>query len=338
MIKRGIILVTAIFLLLLGSVSAIDKGYCVTAEVSDIIPSSVGIGEEFTVGVQIENCGKEAPEYVSFELLNPPTDITIKEPLIINISDLSYANSERFITYHMRTDTNAQPGTYFIKTRLSYGDSKLPIARNYNITIDVVGDKAELSIASVKTDPILPYKGNTIEMTLRLENFGEGNAHAVRVYADHPFQGIKESFIGTLDSDEDGPAVFTFIADKSGDFEFPIKISYNDDFGDNEISTSVNLTILKKKIAWLTIILSIVIIALVVCGVFYYFRLKRTKNKIIHQLLQGNNRLAELEETATPKKHTKRHIRKSSKEKEEREKKEKIKNEFKREILEKYKK
>jgi len=330
--KRGIIL-AIIFLFLFNYVSALNEGYCVIAEVSDISPSSIGIGEEFTVGIHIENCGVEIPEYVSFELLSPPTDITIKEPLIINISNLYYGNSERFITYHMRTTEDAQPGTHIIKARLSYGEKEYSIIRNYNITFNVIGDKAELSIASLKTDPVLPKKGETVELTMRIENTGDGTAKSVEVYMDHPFQGLKQSFIGALDSDEDGPVILTFIVDEAGEFEFPVTISYKDDYGDNEIKTNVSLNVLKKKLNIGGIILTILIIAILGAGVYYFIKIKKSKDKIIHQLLQGENFKPErLEKT------TKKYIRKSQGEKEEREKKEKRRREFKRELLEKYKK
>ena len=278
-----------LFSLVLPLVLALDKGLCVTAEVSDISPSSIGIGEEFTVGIQIENCGEEMPEYVSFELLNPPIDITIKEPLIINISKLYYANSERFITYHMRTTDDAQPGTHLIKTRLSYGKTQNSRTKNYNITIEVIGNKAELSIASFKTNPVLPKEGETVELTLRIENTGDGTAKSVEIYVDHPFQGLKQSFIGALDSDEDGPVVLTFIVDKTGEFEFPVTISYKDDFVDNEIKTNVSLNVLKKKSNIGVIILAILIIAVFSWGIYYFIKTKKTKDKIIQQLLRGNN-------------------------------------------------
>ncbi|GAH30097.1 unnamed protein product, partial [marine sediment metagenome] len=259
------------------------------AEVSDISPSSVGIGEEFTVGIQIENCGIEMPEYISFELLNPPIDIEIKEPLVINISKLYYGSSERFITYHMKTTEDAQSGAHLIKTRLSYGGKEYSIINNYNITIDVIGEKAELSIASFKTNPVLPYKGDTVELTLRIENTGDGTAKSVEVYIDHPFQGLKQSFIGALDSNEDGPAVLTFIVDKRGEFEFPVKITYEDDFGDNEIKTNVSLNVLKKKSNIGTIILVILIIAAIGWGIYYFIKTKKSKDKTIQQLLKENN-------------------------------------------------
>ncbi len=323
------VIITAMIFLTVTSVNALDKGYCVTAEVSDISPSSIGVNEEFTVGIQIENCGDEIPEYVSFELLNPPTDITIKEPLVINISKLYYGNSERFITYHMKTTNDAQPGTHIIKTRLSYGLEKNLRIKNYNITFNVIGDEAELSIASLKTDPVLPRKGEIVELTIRIENTGDATAKSVSVYANHSFQGLKQSFIGALDSDEDGPAVLTFIVDKAGEFEFPVTISYKDDFGDNEIKTSISLTILKKKSNIGVIILTILIIAIFGGGIYYFIKTKKAKEKIIHQLLGGEKN----EEIKTPKITEKTHT-----EKKEREKKERRKKEFKREILRKYKK
>ncbi len=256
-----------IFLLIFPSVLALREGYCLAATVSDISPSSVEVGEKFTVGIQIESCSGDIPGYVSFELLNPPTDIMIKEPLIRQISQLYYGNSERFITYHINTKNDAQIGTHVIQTRLSYGKTGPSIIKNYNITFDIVGDKAELSIASLKTNPVLPRKGETVELTMRIENTGDGTAKEVEVYLDHPFQGLKQSFIGALDSDEDGPSILTFIVDESGEFEFPVTISYKDDFGVNEIKTNVKIEVLKKKTNIGTIIFGIFLIAIFAWGI-----------------------------------------------------------------------
>jgi len=315
---------------LIGFVNAAS---CVTAEISDISPSSIEVGEEFTVGIQIENCDSDDPGTVYFELLNPPTDITIKEPLIINIPELNYANSERIITYHMKVDEDASPGIYVIKTRLSYGVT----IRNYNITFDVIGNKAELGIASLKTNPVLPKEGETVELTMRIENTGKGTAKSVEVYVDHPFQGLKQSFIGALDSDEDGPAILTFVVDKFGEFEFPVTISYYDDFGENEIDTNIGLNVLKKETNFGLIIFTILIIAVFVWGIYYFRKTKKAKDRIIHQLLQGEE-FDKKELKETPKKPLKRLLKETPSEKLERTKKERRIEEFKREILEKYKK
>jgi len=325
-----IIFIFVLFLFLIGFVNAAS---CVTAEVSDISPSSIEVGEEFTVGIQIENCDSDNPGTVYFELLNPPTDISIKETLTIDIPELNYANSERFITYHMKVNEDASPGTYVIKTKLMYGEA----VRNYNITFEVIGDKAELGIASLKTNPVLPEEGETVELTMRIENTGEGTAKSVEVYMDHPFQGLKQSFIGALDSDEDGPAILTFIVDEKGEFEFPVTISYYDDFGKNEVKTNVNLNVLKKDINIGAIVIVILVFVVFGWGIYYFVKTKRAKDKTIHQLLQGENfDRKELKET--PKKPLKKPLKKIQETKAEREKKERRREEFKREILEKYKK
>jgi len=276
-----------VVVLLISVVNALEDGYCVNAEITDISPSSVKIGKEFTVGMHIENCGNDIPEDVSFEILSLPTDITIKESLVTRVSSLSCHNSERFLNYHMKTSNDAKPGTYLIKARLNYGKGEYFVQKDADITIDVIGDEAELNLASVKTKPILPYVGDTIELTLRVENFGDGTANSVEVHTDHPFKGIKKSFIGTLDSDEDGPVVFTFIANEAGEFDFPIEISYEDDLGENKINAEINLVVMEKKTDWRNIILSVGAILIIIVLIFYYFRTKKAKNKIIQQLLKG---------------------------------------------------
>lgn len=288
MIKNIFVLVLFI-LMVPGVLGTVGDNYCVKAEVSDISPSSIGINEEFTIGIHVENCGEKISEDVSFEIINLSPDITIKESPLINIGKLEYANSERFIVYHMKTSKDAKPGEYLLKTRLKYGDNKFQILKDDEIIIDVIGEEAELNIASIKTNPVLPHKGDTVELTLRIENFGEGTANSVKVSAEHPFQGIKDSFIGTLDSDEDGPAIFTFIVDRVGEFEFPVKISYEDDFGENEIQSNIRLIILKKKTNLGAVLLSLISIAVIAFLIFYFFKTKRAKDNIIQQLLRENH-------------------------------------------------
>lgn len=270
-----------------NSANATTEDYCVEAVVGDISPSSVEIGKNFTVSILIDNCGSDVPEKVVFEITDVSPFISIKESLKKDIGKMGYANSNRFLLYHMEISEDAIPGEYLIKYRVMYGGESYSITKKTNFTVTVIGDEAEPSIASSKTNPTLPYEGDTVELTLRIENTGEGTAKSVEVYVDHPFQGLKQSFIGALDSDEDGPAVLTFIADKSGEFEFPVKISYSDDFGKKEITTNINLIILEKKFNWVGLSLSLLLVAFAVWFASHYFRTKRKKDSIIQQLLEG---------------------------------------------------
>jgi len=279
-----------ILILIIPVAGALNEGYCVDYYVTDISPSSVGVDEEFTVGIQIENCGAELPEEVVFKLTSVSPYITVKEPLEINIGKLGYANSDRFILYHMKTSDEIVPGSYFFNTRLEYGKKDgLKIKKDGNFSVDVRGEKAKLNIASLKVNPILPYKGDTVEMTLRIENFGKGKAESVRVVSEHPFGGSNQGFIGSLDSGEDGPVVFTFLADKSGNFNFPVKIIYEDDYGTHETVTGVNLDILESKRGFAPFLFLIFIFVLFGGIVYYLIRKNREKDKTIYGLLRNNN-------------------------------------------------
>jgi hypothetical protein len=329
---KKLCLVFVMSILLISCVSALEKGTCANFEVTDISPSSIKVGDEFTVGIAIDNCGSLPATDIKLELVNPSDKILINEPLVIEIGDMYYANSDRFLTYHMRVSDDAEPGIYNLKTRMSYKTSQATALVESNITINVIGDRAELSIASLKTSPVLPRKGETVELTMRIENTGDGTAKSVEVYVDHPFQGLKQSFIGSLKSDEDGPAILTFIVDEDGDFEFPVTISYKDDFGTNEINTNVNLSVLKKQTNFGAIFFVLFLIAVIVAGVYYSSKTKKEKDKIIHQLLSGE--IAEKNEEV--KHHKKKVVVKVNRK--EAEKKVKRRKEFKQEMLRKYRK
>jgi hypothetical protein len=375
---------------------------CVTAVVQGISPGSVGIDDEFTLGINLEVCGGKIPEDITFTITSIPPDIIVTEGLVTKISELFYSTSERYIRYHMRTTPNANPGPHIIKMELTYGKEGLRTTKHYEVEVRVIGKDAEprissvktspeyiyegdsvdlrlgienygksiaksvavtldhefkgikdatigtldlngsqtalfkfkaskagnykipvfieyeddfgkkkdeyeikltvldkkgsLNIASVKVNPVLPYMGDTVELTMRVENFGDRTLNAVRVYADHPFKGLKESFIGTLDPNEDGPAVITFIADRSGEFEFPINITYSDDFGEETINTKVNIIVFEKNNSAGPIIITILILGVIAGLVYYNYKTMRSKDKIIKQLMKGADNSAEKKE------------------------------------------
>ena len=373
---------------------------CVAAEVQGISPSSVGIDDEFTLGIDLEVCGGAIPEDVTFAITSIPPDIIVTEDRVTKIPKLFYSTSERYIRYHMRTTPDAIPGPHVIKMKLTYG--KEATTKYYEVVVRVIGEDAEprissvktvpeyiyegdsvdlrlgienygetiaksvtvtlvhefkgikdvslgtldlngsqtalfkfkaskageftipvfieyeddfgkqkdeyeikltvldkkgsLNIASVKIDPVLPHTGDTVELTMRIENFGDRTINSIRVYADHPFKGLKESFIGTLDPKEDGPAVITFIADQTGEFEFPITITYTDDFGEEQIKTKVNLIILKTDGGAGTAVVVLLVLAVIGGLVYYNYKTTRSKDKIIKQLMKGVDNSTEKKE------------------------------------------
>ncbi len=287
--KEGAFAVLIIFLIIIFSEGISATSYCINPVVSDISPSSIGIDQEFTVGILLDNCGDQAPQNITFELKDISPEITVKEPLVRNLTEIG-SLGDRFLLYHMKTSNQIIPGDYYINYKLEYsGGDGIIYPKEGSFVVTVTGNKAELSIASSKTNPVMPLQGQAVELTLRIENYGKGTANSIRVLLNHNFSGSREAFIGTLSPDEDGPAVFTFIPKKNGDYIIPVKIFYQDDFGQKEFDTSVEVYVSEADSGWLYILFGAIIILIIGTLIFYLFKIKRTKEKIIHQLLRGSH-------------------------------------------------
>lgn len=386
-------LVTVVILIGISIAEAGSGDECLRAVIEDISPSSVGIDEEFTVGISLENCGTQIPENITFEIISIPPDIVVTENLVAYFPKFIYSNSERQLTYHMRTTPDAKPGPHIIKMKLTYGNEDVKRTNYYEVEVTVIGEHAEprissvrtnpeyiyegdtvdlrlgienfgkaiaksvevsldhefkgiknstigtlglngsqtalfkfkanrsgtfeipviiayeddyglqkdeynikitvldkkgsLNLASVKVDPVIPHMGDTVELTMRIENSGDRTINSVRIYADHPFKGLKESFIGTLDPNEDGPAVITFIADQAGEYEIPVTIMYSDDFGEEQIETKINVIVLEGEGGAGTVAIALLILGVIGGLIYINYRTKKSKDEIIKQLMEG---------------------------------------------------
>ncbi len=274
------ILVILAGVFLSSGVHAFADTMCVDFQVTDINPSSVEIGEEVTVGIQLDNCGSDLPENVHFEITRFSNDIIIREPLVVDFKKpFGYANSDRFNIYHLYVTDKATPGEYVFEYKLSYGGKDLSIEKEGNFSITVTSQESDLNIAYIKTEPILPKVGDEVTLTIRLENFGRGDANSVKAKVDIPFFGIKESFLGELESGDDSSAVFTLVSDRSGVIDYDLIVTYKDDFGNKEFSESLELNIQENpRSNILTMGIAILLIALI-GGIIYYFKFRKSLNK-----------------------------------------------------------
>jgi hypothetical protein len=199
-------------------------------------------GENFNLSIKVNSVGTGNAKNARINL-----DVN-GLPMIVPLDDNSRflsqldAGKSEIVDFRLQLSEEAKAKTYNLPINVSFTDETEQL--NFS-TIETIGflsrGKAELNFASIKTDPVLPKEGNPVELTLRVENPGKVSAKSVQVYADHPFRGNKQSFVGTLESNEDGPATFSFIIDKMGKYEFPVTITYNDDFGEHELKTNVTI-------------------------------------------------------------------------------------------------
>ena len=139
-------------------------------------------------------------------------------------------------------------------------------------------DKVKLDLAAVIVDPQPLIKGQKATVTVRVENLGEGQAENIQVLLkNNGFEGQTKAYIGKLDEGEDAPAVFTLIPSKTGEHELEVKVTYEDDLGQHQLTESLELLVLGRDYTWIGIFATIIIVG---TGLFAYKLFWRKKEGI----------------------------------------------------------
>lgn len=288
-IRKRFLLATILVFVCLHFASAADQladPLCVDSFITDINPTSVKIDEAFTVGIVLENCGTNTPNITRFEITLLSPDLSVKEPLVQEVGALTYANSQRFLTYHFRTKPAATPGEYVIKTKLTYGNGGLLFYKYDSFNVTVISDEAEFTLASAKINPAFPLEGQQFTLTLRVENFGKGDANSVKGNVGLPesFVGNKLAFLGQLTAGEDGILSYNFIPSQAGTFDYPFTVSYTDDFGKHDYVENLQITVKPQNDSNVRTVAIVVCVAIVVLILGIVLSRRRKQAKLIEQI------------------------------------------------------
>ncbi|TAH63315.1 MAG: hypothetical protein EWM52_07975, partial [Methanosarcina mazei] len=79
------------------------------------------------------------------------------------------------------------------------------------------------------------------------------------------------AFLGRLNKDDDAPAVFTFIPEKSGEQNVTLLVEYEDDFGEHRLNEDLTFNVVRKGDSAVPLILAAV---LVLAVALYYLKKK----------------------------------------------------------------
>lgn len=266
-----------VFFLSLSGVLALEDGYCVSMEVTSINPSSVGADEDFTVGIEIDNCGSDLPDEVVFEITRFSDDIEIQESLVSSVGKMGYANSKRFLVYHMHSSPDAVSGKHVFETKLSYGNGDFMLEKESEFSVTVNTQEPDLAISRIYTNPDIVYSGEKVVLTVDVENAGNGEAKDVRVEIENfGIEGVMQKYLGRIEADENLPARFVFETRGEGIFEGDLRLSYKFGGEIKELRFPLKIQVFSREINKVWIVLPFLVF-----GVFGYllFRKKaRLKN------------------------------------------------------------
>jgi uncharacterized repeat protein (TIGR01451 family) len=241
--------------------------------ITDVTKSSTAVkpGDNFTLGFSITNKGTGMAKNVRVSL-------GLNNSLIAQPDNTEYISSIEIdesaeTKFDLIVGKNAEVKVYNIPiTLISLDEMGNMITSTETVNIEVLGG-AMLSPAQITTFPTPTYAGQDFTLMVRVENSGSGDAKAVNAVLYLPFGETSNSFVGTIEPDEDLPAVYTLKAGKSGKYDYTMKINYIDDLGEHETSHSIQVYISEKPIR----IELILCVALAIILVLSYILFKRIK-------------------------------------------------------------
>ena len=214
-------------------------------------------GKRFNASIQVCNKGFGGAGNIIVSFL--PSEIAVISPRKISISRLDAGACRKFagsiyISESFEQDVARIPVEISFKT--SNGSV---VSRSDYISIEV-GDKASLSISSVKHDNF--EIGKEGKIYVRVENGKSGDARDVVVeISSNSFSGDKKVFLGTIERDSEALAIFSVTPTSYGEKKVKVRIYYRDDYGEHVLEENFTVYVSPAN----TTVLSIVfIIALAV--------------------------------------------------------------------------
>ncbi|HEY9247294.1 MAG TPA: CARDB domain-containing protein, partial [Candidatus Methanoperedens sp.] len=178
--------------------------------------------------------------------------------------------------YRFQVKDKTEISSYSIPVKMGYRDENGTSIISQNFAgVKIVG-KAELSISNIKIEPLNPAKGDTVTVTMRIENSGNGDAKSAKVDLNIPFEGTKIAFLGKIKPDDDAPAVFTFSATESGDIPYSATIGFEDDLGLHNTTETLHFFVRGPDNGGM---IAMVIAGMLLIGVIVFYLLHRKRTR-----------------------------------------------------------
>ncbi len=244
------------------------------------VPESIVPGDRFNLTLTLVNDGEATASDITVNANATTQSITAATPQTFYFPAIPPGGQEA-IDMQFLTDSETELGLQPILITVTYLNADGSLFREASTVGVPIQGKAVLGIASVSTDPTLISVGDQISLIIRIENSGTGDANSARATIDGlPLPGGKEAFMGTIEPENDAPAVFTLTADEAGTFDYTLTITFIDDFGAHTTQETLQMTVARSNnTIFLVAVLAIVIIAAVI--IFWWWRRRQQEEEIV---------------------------------------------------------
>jgi hypothetical protein len=256
------------------NVNSADRIKRPALRVERTVPASVDPGEPFNVTLTIHNDGQAAANDITVGVNATTGGIAPRSAENYYIPILE-AGGDAVLNLSFETDTSAPLGLTPILVTVDYRGADLAPSREVaTIGVPVVGS-AEMGVASIRTEPARITVGDTVDLTIRLENTGTADAESVRATIEGlALPGSKEAFLGTIEPGNDGPAIFSLSADEEGEFGYTLVVRYTDDYGEHTVRQALQIVVAGQNPVPMIAVAAAILIVAAAAALYWYRRRK----------------------------------------------------------------
>ena len=231
-------------------------------------PDAVKPGELVSVRLDLINSGESAADRVIVRLGNASTSIRSKDAELYHIRSIPAGGHEP-LDLTLITDRKAEPGIATVPVTITYYTTDgSEHTEQAHINLLIQGD-VEMGIASLETSPERIVAGEPFNLIIRIENAGTGDAKSVTAKIDLPLSGTREAFLGKIKPGNDAPALFRLGGAPAGEHQYTVTITYNDEWGDHEVTRPLSLSVAPAD--YTGVIIALVVLVLLAAGAWWVF-------------------------------------------------------------------
>jgi hypothetical protein len=238
------------------------------------MPASVIPGKDFNATVVLANDGQLSASNIQIIVNSSSPSITSKTPGTYHIEKLG-PGEQKTLNMEFSSDKKSIQGINPINLVIDYQNPDGTFQRQVETLGVRVRGQAQLDISQITTDPARINKGDQFTLFIRIENTGTDDAKSVDATIDMPLSGTKEAFVGKIEPNNDAPAPFNLLADRSGDIPYTLTIQYEDDYGPRQEQQLLHLNVYNKDST--PLIIGAIILIILAGGFAYWFFVFRKK-------------------------------------------------------------
>lgn len=257
-------------------------------------PVEIKPGEETTLSVEVKNTGTVLVNDISVSYSGfSETRTTVSAtgsttetkvyfvPLETTrkmINSLAPGESKT-VSFRLRSVKDADVKAYQMTVAVAYGDETL----SDSAVVNVVGEP-DIRLAGFQSEKETILQGQQFSLSVQMENIGTGSAKSVKAeLIDGNITGITTSYIGTIDPEDTGTAIFSIVDNTPGKHVAKVKVYFEDEYGNTDTREyAVEYVITKRPPDYTTPILVI----LVFLGLIYYIYRRYRRKKELEELVK----------------------------------------------------